>query len=189
MKTSKGRTLIFILLLFGLLLSACGGQTIAGETPTKPTIQQVTEPTIEPTFTPEPTSTPEIEPEVVDLGYDAQLLLRDLPEDTSVDAVIDLELKDNLPPSNKKYDYVKSEIAVINITQNGSPIELEKGVAEICFTVNYSGYGEPPAPFYWDTSVDPMVGSTFPITGGTKEPNYTVCTTVKNSGAYAIIMH
>jgi len=185
MKTSKGKILIVAIFLFSLLLTACGGQTMTDVPPTEPIVEQNPEPTLE------PTSTPEIEPEIVDLGYDTQLLLRGLPEDNSVDAVIDLELKGNLPPSNKKYDYVKSEIAVINITRGGSPIKLEKGVAEICFTVNYSGYGEPPAPFYWDTSVDPMVGSTLPKTRGTKEPNpnYMVCTAVKKSGAYAIIMH
>ena len=185
MKTSKGKILIVAIFLFSLLLTACGGQAMTDAPPSEPTIEQTLEPTLE------PTSTPEIELETIDLGYDTQLLLRGIPEDISVDAIIDLELKDNLPPSNKKYDYVKSEIAVIHITQGGNPIKLEKGVAEICFTVNYSGYGEPPAPFYWDTSVDPMVGSTLPKTRGTKEPNpnYLVCTAVLKSGAYATIMH
>jgi len=191
MKTSKERTSMFVMVLLVLLLSACSGQAIEDEITTDPTIEQNPEATLEPTSTPEPISTPVIEPVIIDLGYDAQLLLRGLSEDISVDAVIDLELKGNLPPSNKKYDYVKSEIAVINITQNGSPIGLEKGVAEICFTVDYSGSGEPPAPFYWDTSLDPMVGSTLPKTRGTKEPSpkYMVCTAVKKSGAYAVIMH
>lgn len=185
MKTSKGKILIVAIFLFSLLLTACGGQAMTDAPPTTPTIEQTLEPTLE------PTSTPEKGLETVDLGYDTQLLLRGLPEDISVDAGIDLELKDNLPPSNMKYDYVKSEIAVINFTRNESPIELETGVAEICFTVDYSGSGEPPAPFYWDTSVTPMVGSGLPKTRGTKEPNpnYAVCTAVKKSGAYAIIMH
>ena len=192
MKTSKGKILIVVMLSFVLLLSACGGgQAMAEESLTEPTVEPTPEPTLEPTPEPtlKPTSTPEIELETVDLGYDTQLLLRGLPEDISVDASIDLELKDNLPPSNKKYDYVKSEIAVIKVTKNETPYELEAGVVEICFTISYSGSGEPPAPFYWDTSKDPMVGSSLKKSRVVKEPNYTICTAVRKSGAYAIIMH
>jgi hypothetical protein len=184
MNTSKGKISIVVMLSFVLLLSACGGgQAMADETLPEPAVEPTSEPTLE------PTSTPEIEPEVVDLGYDTQLLLRGLPEYISVDAAIGLELKGNLPPSNRKYDYVKSEIAVIKVTKNGTPYELDAGVVEICFTVSYSGSGEPPDSFFWDTSKDPMVGSSLKKSRVVEEPNYTVCTAVRKSGAYAIIMH
>jgi hypothetical protein len=197
-KTSKMLVSIVVVSLFIFLLSACGGgQTEshpADDSSVEPVSQPVVEPTLEPTLeptaepTPEPTSTPEIEPEIVDLGNGARLLLRGLPEDVTLDASLDAEFKDDIPPS-KNFDWVHTDTVIVNIIKGGEFFTLDKGVVELCFTTTEpnTALGDP-KPYYWDTSISPLVdGRGLRISEKQKEPEYMLCTMVQNSGAYAIV--
>ena len=170
MKTSKVNIVLIVSFLFVFLLSACGGG------------QAVEQPVDE------PAAEPEIEPEIVDLGNGVQLLLRGLPEDIIMDANLDPNFKDNLPPS-KNFDYVHTDTVVITFMQGGEYVTLEKGVAELCFTTTEpnTDLGEP-KPYYWDTTKSPLVdGRGLRISEKQEEPEYMICTMVQNSGAFAIV--
>lgn len=194
MKTSKLLISIIVMFLFIFLLSACGGgQTEsqpADDSSVEPVSQPVVEPTLEPTLepTPEPTPTPEIEPEIVDLGNGVRLLLRGFPEKITLDAKLDSEFKDNIPPS-KNFDWVHTDTVIVTITEGGQNATLDKGVMELCFTTTEpnAALGDP-IPYYWDTSISPLVdGRGLRISEKQKEPEYMICTMVQNSGAYAIV--
>ena len=154
----------------------------------EPVVEDTEEPTPEPT--PEPTEVPVIEPEIIEINEKVRLLTRGLPDDITLDYAIDLELIDAIPDSTL-FDYVHSEIAVIDITNNGAAATLDMGIVEICFTtVQPPGTSEAPIAFYWDTSRDPLpVGRQLRVTNVEKEPELVVCTTVQNSGAYALASH
>jgi len=194
MKTSKLLISIIVMFLFIFLLSACGGgQTEsqpADDSSVEPVSQPVVEPTLEPTLepTPEPTPTPEIEPEIADLGNGVRLLLRGFPEKITLDAKLDSEFKDNIPPS-KNFDWVHTDTVIVTITEGGQNATLDKGVMELCFTTTEpnAALGDP-IPYYWDTSISPLVdGRGLRISEKQKEPEYMICTMVQNSGAYAIV--
>jgi hypothetical protein len=194
MKTSKVQTVMIVTFVFIFLLSACGGGQVAeqpidepiAEPVVEPTDDPAPEPTAEPTL--EPTPVPEIEPEIMDLGNDATLLIRGLPDDVVLDAAIDLELKDNIPDS-RYVDNVHSEITVIRITKNGGPATVDKGVLELCYVTTLTpGMNEQPVPFYWDTSNDPLLdGRPLRVSNVKKEPELVVCMIVETNGAYALI--
>ena len=89
-----------------------------------------------------------IEPEVIDLGYNAKLLIRGLPDDVLLDANIDLEVKGDIPDS-KNFDNVFSEVTLVSISQNGGPATVEEGMIELCYTTTLTpGMNEQPALFY-----------------------------------------
>ena len=198
MKTSKLLVSIVVIFLFIFLLSACGGEQTESqsmdESVVEPVAQSIVEATLEPTLkptsepTPEPTATPEIEPEIVDLGNGARLLLRGLPEEIMLNTKLDSEFKDSIPPS-KNFDWVHTDTVIVTITEGGQNATLDKGVMELCFTTTKpnAALGDP-IPYYWDTSISPLVdGRGLRISEKQKEPDYIICTMVQNSGAYAIV--
>jgi len=198
MKNSKLYASIVFALLFIFLLSACGGRQTesqpVGDSSVEPVLKPVVEPTLEPTLEPtiepipEPTSTPKIEPEIVDLGNGARLLLRGLPEEFTLDAKIDPDFKDDIPPS-KNFDWVHTDTVIVNIIKGGEIVTLDKGVVELCFTTTEpnTSLGEP-KPYFWDTTKSPLVdGRGLRISEKQKEPEYIICTMIQNSGAYAIV--
>jgi len=202
MKTSKVYTLAMAMFVVIFILSACsGGQADSqpidepvAEPVIEPTVEQVPEPTAEPTA--EPTPVPEIEPEIIDLGYDARLLVRGLPDDIVLDANIDIEMKENMPDSYV-YDYVQTEVVLINISKDGAQATLDKGVVELCYTTTSSKANlSQPMPYYWDTSISPMVDGRglrvstqekVPDQDPDQGPQLVVCAMIQNSGAYAIV--
>jgi hypothetical protein len=198
MKTFKFFSPIVVSFVLVLLLSACGGGQTESQPADDPFVEPVSQPVVEPTLeptleptpepSPEPTSTPEIEPEIVDLGNGARLLLRGLPEDISLDAKLDSEFKDSIPPS-KNFDWVHTDTVIVTITEGDENATLDKGVVELCFTTTEpnTALGDP-KPYYWDTSISPLVdGRGLRISEKQKEPEYMLCTMVQNSGAYAIV--
>ena len=198
MKTTKLLVSVIVMFLFIFLLSACGGgQTDSqpadvsfAESVSQPMVEPTLEPTLEPTAEPtaEPSPTPEIKPKIVDLGNGARLLLRGLPEDITLDASLDSEFKNNIPPT-KNFDYVHTDTVIVNITKGGETIILDKGIVELCFTTTEpnTSLGDP-KPYYWDTSISPLVdGRGLRISEKQKEPEYIICTMIQNSGAYAIV--
>jgi hypothetical protein len=162
------------------------------ESVSQPVVEPTLEPTLEPTSEPtaEPSPTPEIEPEILDLGNGARLLLRGLPEEIMLDASLDAEFKNDIPPT-KNFDYVHTDTVIINITKGGEIATLDKGVVELCFTTTEPGTAAAlgdPKPYYWDTSISPLVdGRGLRVSEKQKEPEYMICTMVQNSGAYAIV--
>ena len=190
MKTAKGNPLFLAIFLIIFILSACGGGQAESQPIDEPAAEPVIEPIVEqaPEATAEPTRVPEIEPEIIDLGNDARLLIRGLPDDVVLDVNIDLEMKDNIPDS-RYVDNVHSEIALVRITKDGGPGTVDKGVVELCYTTTLTpGMNEQPVPFYWDTSNDPLLdGRPLRVSNVEKEPELVVCMMVEISGAYALI--
>lgn len=198
MNISKVYASIGTMLLFTFLLSACAGKPVESQSINEPNIApvvaQVSDPVAEPTSTaePDPTAVPtptvEIEPEIIDLGHDAWLLVRELPDDVTFDANINLAFKDDIPDS-RNFDYVSSEIAVVHLTQNNEPVTIDNGIVELCFTtLPVPGTNEIPAPYYWDTSQTPLRdGRTLRVSTLEKEPNLVVCMMVETSGAFGLI--
>jgi hypothetical protein len=97
-------------------------------------------------------------------------------------------MKENMPDTYQ-YDHVQSEVVLVNITTDGSQATLNKGVVELCFTTHLANANlEQPLPYYWDTSISPMVDGTWQrVSTKKKEPDLVVCAMVQNSGAYAIV--
>jgi hypothetical protein len=194
MKTSKFFSPIVVSFVLVLLLSACGSAQTEGQPVDKSAVEPVSEPMVEPTVeqapepTTEPTPVPEIDPKIVDLGHDAKLLVRGLPEDVILDVSIELEMKENVPDS-RYFDNVHSEIALVRITKNGEPATLDKGVAELCYTTTLTpGMEEQPVPFFWDTSNDPLLdGRPLRVSNVEKEPDLVVCSMIETCGAYGLI--
>jgi len=188
MKTSKVFATAVTMFLFILLLSACNSEQVESppidEPVVEPTVVQNTEPTAE------PSPVPEIEAEIIDLGYDAKLLVRGLPDDVILDANVDLEMKENMP-ALRNADHIQTEVVVINITKNGEKVSLDKGIVELCFTTTLSPANlTQPKPYYWDTSISPLVdGRGLRLSTQEKgiESDLVVCTMVQNNGAYAFV--
>jgi hypothetical protein len=193
MKTLRLFVLVLASFLTIVMLSACGSAPAESQ-PVDELVEEVSVPVVEPTMepTPEPPSkrspTPEIEPEIIDLGNDARLLLRGLPNDVILNANIDLEIKNDIPDS-RNFDNVYSEVAVISLTKNGGPTTVDKGIVELCYTTTLTpGMNEQPVPFYWDTSNNPLLdGRPLRVSNVEKEPELVVCSMVETSGAYALI--
>ena len=194
MKTAKLLVSILVMVLLIFLLSACGGAPSESQPVDEPVEKAASEPVVEPTLEPtpeptaEPTQTPEIEPEIMDLGNGARLLLRGLPEDITLEASLDSEFKNNIPLT-KNFDYVHTDTVIVNITKGDENVTLDKGVVELCFTTTEPNttLGDP-KPYYWDTSISPLVdGRGLRVSDKQKEPEYMLCTMVQNSGAYAIV--
>ena len=190
MNISKAFKLVITIFVLSLLLSACGSGPTKSESVDEPTPETVVETTVEQIAEPtsEPTPVPEIEPEIVDLGNGIRLLLRGFPEDITLEANIDPEFKNNIPPS-KNFDHLHTDAVIITFTQSGEYLSLDKGLVELCFTTTEpdTTLGDP-KPYYWDTTKSPLVdGRGLRISEKKKEPEYMLCTIIQNSGAYAIV--
>ncbi|RME98409.1 MAG: hypothetical protein D6768_17395 [Chloroflexi bacterium] len=190
------RMLVIVLmgavLLATFSLVSCGGQQVAGqpiqEADSQPLPVQPVEPTAVPAPTTTPLPTPEPEPEKIGLGHDAWLLVRGLPEGVTLDSAIDLEFKREIPDS-RNFDYVQSEILLVNLTQNGEPTTIDNGIVEFCAKGSLSpGLNEKPVPYYWDTNQTPLVdGRPLRVSTTESEPDLVVCMMVEKSGAYGLV--
>jgi len=188
--SSKVYASIVIMFLFIFFLSACGGGQTKSQPADDSSVEPVSQPMVEPTLEPttEPTPTPEIEPEIMDLGNGVRLLLRGLSDEITLDAKLEPDFKDNIPPT-KNFDYVHTDTVIVNIIKGDENVTLDKGVVELCFTTTEPNttLGDP-KPYYWDTSISPLVdGRGLRVSDKQKDPEYMLCTMVQNSGAYAIV--
>jgi len=110
-----------------------------------------------------------------------------MPKDVTVEGRLDPDLGD-LFPDSRNWDSLHSDVAVIQITQNGQPVSVENGVLEICFSTTLTAMNERPVPYYWDTSSDPLRdGRQQRVSNVETDPALVVCTMVENSGAYALV--
>lgn len=181
-----------VAMLVILLLGNCAGPQLTDQSLQEPDSEslaaQALEPTAVPAPTAEPSLTPEMEPEKMDLGHDAWLLVRGLPEDVTLDTAVDPTFKDQIPNS-RNFDYVGSEIAIVTLTQHNEPAAINNGIVELCFKGALSpGTNEKPVPYYWDTGQTPLVDGR-PLRASTteKDPELVVCMMVEKSGAYGLV--
>ena len=145
------------------------------------TIEKEAEPTEE------PTSIPEIEPEKIDLGHDAWLLIRELPDNIAYDVDIDSALKDDIPDS-RNFDYVQSEIVKIDLIENGGPTIIDNGIVELCFSTTLIAGNEKPVPYYWDTNNTPLLdGRALRISTLKQESDLVTCMMIDKSGAFGLV--
>ena len=175
MRTSKINIILSAAFVLAFVVSACG----SGQPTDEPAVEAVSASTVEPTPG----------PEVIELGEDIKLLLNDLPEGVTIDAKVDPNFKTNVPPS-MNFDSVYTDTVLITITKSGEPVILEPGVAELCFTFpepNTPSADPKPRPYYWDTSISPLVDGKVAIALTNLKTK--ICMAVQNSGAYAVVTY
>lgn len=182
MKFSKISVLVLVLALIWVV-SGCAGEQVE-PAPEEAGSQEATP--AEPES--EPSAMPVQEEEAIELSDGIRLSLTGVPADVSVEARVDPDVKAAIPDS-MRYDYVHSDVVVVEIRQNGGPAMLEPGVAELCFdTVPATANSEDPRPYYWDLTIDPLVdGRPLRASVFEKSPAWLVCTQVQANGAYALI--
>jgi len=194
MRRIFGFQLLIVLALLSFALAACSGAkdaegSLAIAQPARPTTEATEAPasTSSPTATLEPTATPEIEPQYIDLGNGVELIDHGVPADITLEGRLDPELGDKVPDS-RNWDSLHSDMAAIQITQDGNAASVENGLLEICFSSRMTSMNAQPVPYYWDTGSDPLRdGRQQRVSNVETDPELVVCTMVKDSGAYALV--
>jgi hypothetical protein len=186
--------LLSVLALLSFTLAACSsgndaeGSLAVAESAAPATQEtEVPSPTPEPSATAQPTETPGIEPQYTDLGNGVALIDRGTPQDVIVEGRLDADLVNKIPDS-RNWDSLHSDMAAIQITQDGQPASVERGALEICFSTTMTPMDERPVPYYWDTSSDPLSdGRQQRVSHVETDPALVVCTMVEKGGAYALV--
>jgi hypothetical protein len=194
MRRTFSYLLLGVLALMSLTLAACGSGTNSeinlapaeSATPV-PEATEVPTSTPDPTPTPAPAATPGSEPQYIDLGNGVELIERGMPQDVTVEGRLDPDIGDRFPNS-KNWDSLHSDIAVIQITQDGQPASVENDGLEICFPTKVTVSNKRPAPYYWDTSNDPLLdGRQQRVSSFETDPQLVVCMMARTSGAYGLV--
>lgn len=186
--------LLSVLALLSFALAACssgadseGGLAVAEPAAPESEAPEAPSPTPEPTATPEPTTPAEIEPQYIDIGNGVTLIDHGTPQDVTIEGRLDPDLADKVPDS-RNWDSLHSDIADVQLTQDGQPASVENGVLEVCFSTTMTPMDERPVPYYWDTSVEPLQdGRQQRVSNAETDPELVVCAMVEKGGAYALV--